>query len=151
MVETLGASSRGGDSQKRILIVPNERAFRGLLRDFVQSLGCLSAEADSAPRALDLLRKTHLPIVVSDSVRPEMDGLELLQIIKKRYPDVDVLIITGHESDYSLKKIAQAGAIDLLAGEACVCLELARIPADFVSAHTQSCFTAKATPPRMSN
>jgi DNA-binding NtrC family response regulator len=100
MVETLGVSSRGRDSQKRILIVPNERAFRGLLRDFVQSLGCLCAEADSVPRALDLLRKTHLPIVVSDSVRPEMDGLELLQIIKKRYPDVDVLIITGHESDY---------------------------------------------------
>jgi len=76
MVETLGASSRGGDSQKTILIVTNERKFRGLLRDFAQSLGYLCAEADSAPRALDLLRKTHLPIVVSDSVKPEMDGFK---------------------------------------------------------------------------
>ncbi len=106
---------KDGLSQKRILIVDDEEAFRGTLRDFVLSLGYLCVEADTAQGAMDLLRKMHVPIVISDIVMPEKDGLELLCLIKKRYPDVDVLIVTGHENRHSPSKIIEAGASDFLA------------------------------------
>ena len=101
--------------QKSILIVDDETSFRGILRAFVESLGYLCVEADSAHTALGLLKKTHFPIVISDIVMPEMDGLELLRTIKKRYSDVDVLVITGYRGDYSAMKVVQAGASDFLA------------------------------------
>ena len=102
-------------SDKRVLVVDDEQAFRGILRSFVESLGYTCTDADSAQTALGLLKKDHFPIVISDIVMPEMDGLELLRAIKKRHSDVDVLIITGYRSDYSAMKIVQAGASDFLA------------------------------------
>ncbi len=45
---------------------------------------------------------------------PEMSVLEWLRIIKKRYPDMGVLIITEHEKEYSKSKMVQVGASDLL-------------------------------------
>jgi two-component system response regulator FlrC len=102
-------------TQKRILIVDDDEEFRGTLRDFVETLGYLCTEADSGPAALRTLKETRFPIIISDIVMPEMDGLELVCSIKKRYPDVDVLLTTGYKSQYSLSEILQAGACDLLA------------------------------------
>jgi len=101
--------------QKRVLIVDHEATFRGNLRSSVESLGYLCTEADSAHAALELLKRTDFPIVISDVTMPEMDGLELLHVIKKRYSDVDVLIVTGQEGTYSPMKIVEAGASDFLA------------------------------------
>jgi two-component system cell cycle response regulator len=102
-------------SDKRVLIVDDEQAFRGILRSFVESLGYTCTDAESGQAALNLLKRMHFPIVISDIVMPEMDGVELLRAIKKRYSDVDVLIITGYRGDYSAMKIVQAGASDFLA------------------------------------
>ncbi len=101
--------------QRKVLIVDDEAIFRGILRSFVESLGYLCVEAESARGALELLKKTHFPIIICDIVMPEMDGLELLRVIKKKYSDVDVLIITGFDNDYSPMRIVQAGASDFLA------------------------------------
>lgn len=113
-MQTLKASGTEEGHPKRILLVDDECGLRRTLRDFVESLGYFCAEADSGPRALDLLRRTYFPIVISDIVMPEMDGVELLHLIKKTYSDVDVLIITGYGDKYSPSKIVQAGASDLL-------------------------------------
>lgn len=101
--------------QKRVLIVDDETMFRGMLRSFVESLGYSCVEAESPRAALDLLKKASFPIVIADIVMPEMDGLELLRIIKKKHADVDVLIVTAYDSNYSPMKIVQAGASDFLA------------------------------------
>ncbi len=103
------------DSQKRILLVDKEAELRVALSNLVESLGYSCTEADSGHSALALLKETHFPIVISDILMPEMDGFELLHIIKKRYPDVDVLITGGYEGKYSPMKILQAGASDILA------------------------------------
>lgn len=100
---------------KRVLIVDDEDMFRVMLRSFVQSLGYVCVEAESARAALELLKKTSFPIIISDIVMPEMDGLELLRIIKKKYSDTDVLIITAFDNNYSPMKVVQAGASDFLA------------------------------------
>ena len=113
-MEAKEAANRDRSCQKRILIVDDHREFRGTLRDCVESLGYGCAETDSAPKALEILENTHFPIVISDILMPEMDGLELLRAVKKRHPNVDVLIIMGYKSEYSLKQILQAGASDLL-------------------------------------
>lgn len=109
-------TSRGEEVlDRRVLIVDDEETFRGILRSFVESLGYSCAEAESGRAALGLLKKGRFPIVIADIVMPEMDGLELLRIVKKRYSDVDVLVITAYQSNYSPMKIVQAGASDFLA------------------------------------
>lgn len=102
-------------SEKRILVVDDEALVRCTLRDLVESIGYSCTEANSAQVALKLLKETHFPIVTLDIAMPEMDGLELLSLMSKDYPDVDVLIITGYEDEYSALKIVQTGASDYLA------------------------------------
>jgi len=113
-VEFSGGWERNEVTEKGVLIVDDERTFRGILRSFVESLGYRCADAESGRSALNILTKARFPIVISDIVMPEMDGLELLRIIKQRYSDVDVLIITGYQTNYSPMKIVQAGASDFL-------------------------------------
>lgn len=113
-MEKTKASRTEGHPPKRILLVEDEKAFRETLRAFAESLGYFCAEADSGPKALELLRKTHFPIVIADIVMSEMDGVELLHLIKKGNSDVDILIITGYHGKYSPLKIIQAGASDFL-------------------------------------
>jgi diguanylate cyclase (GGDEF)-like protein len=101
--------------QKRVLIVDDEEVFRGVLRSFVESLGYACVEADCAHAALEELKKIHFPIVISDIVMPKRNGLELLRAIKKRYSDVDVLIVSAYGDDFSPMKIVESGASDFLA------------------------------------
>jgi diguanylate cyclase (GGDEF)-like protein len=100
--------------EKRILIVDNQPSFRGMVRGCVESYGYSCNEADSGQKALESLKTTHFPIVISHLVRPEMDGLKLVRVIKEKFSDVDVLIITDQETKYSPLKIVQAGANDFL-------------------------------------
>jgi diguanylate cyclase (GGDEF)-like protein len=109
------SSTKEETPPKSILIVDDEETFRGILRSFVESLGYVGVEAGSAREALQLLKRTHFAIVISDIVMPEMDGLELLRTIKKRHSDVDVLIVTAYRGSYSPMNIVQAGASDFLA------------------------------------
>ena len=100
--------------EKNVLIIDNEASSRGALRDSVESFGYLCTEAISAQAALDLLSKTFFPIVIFDIMISDMDGFELLRTTKESYSDVDALIITADESEYSPIKILEAGASDFL-------------------------------------
>ena len=54
---------------------------------------------------------THLPrVVVADVQMPKMDGLELVQKAKKKFPNIPVILITGHGSEALATKALKAGA-----------------------------------------
>jgi diguanylate cyclase (GGDEF)-like protein len=113
-LEMIKTSGTERDSQKKILLVDDETGLRRTLREFVESLGFFCVEADSGQRALDLMKKTHFPILISDLVMPEMNGIELLRLVKKKHSHVDVLIVTGYQCRFSPLDIIQAGASDYL-------------------------------------
>ena len=100
--------------EKRILIVDDDAKFRTVLCNFVEALGYSCVQANSGRLALALLERMRFLIVITDIVMPGMDGLALLRIIKERYTDVDVLIITGYGARYSATRIVQTGASDFL-------------------------------------
>ena len=49
-------------------------------------------------------------IVFLDVIMPEMDGIETLQTIKERYPDIAVIMITGNPSKENVEESIQSGA-----------------------------------------
>ncbi|MBU4316637.1 MAG: sigma-54 dependent transcriptional regulator [Proteobacteria bacterium] len=64
--------------------------------------------------ALESLKKTPADIVITDMKMPEMDGLSLLKEIRERYPDVFVIVVTGHASVENAVKAMKLGAYDYL-------------------------------------
>jgi DNA-binding NtrC family response regulator len=52
--------------------------------------------ADSGKKALEILSKNQVHIVVTDMKMPEMDGLALLKIVKEKYPLIVRLVLSGY-------------------------------------------------------
>lgn len=70
--------------------------------------------ADSASAAFDLVQQQEYDAVVSDIKMPGMDGLDLLEQVLERYPDIPVLLITGHGEHELAIRALRGGAYDYI-------------------------------------
>lgn len=83
---------------KNVLIVDDERYF---LLSLVEGLGTYAADfntltAENGKKAVDILKKTGIDLVVTDLKMPEMDGFELLAFMTKNYPAIPVIVMTAY-------------------------------------------------------
>jgi len=88
-----------------------------LVTTLVERLGYRGIEAEYALdgyQALTKMREKKFQVVVLDLKLPGMDGLEVLRQINQGYPDVPVLLITGHGSPEDKKFLKPEGAADYL-------------------------------------
>ncbi len=98
----------------RILIVDDEEI---VVRSCQRILAAGGHRIDSASNGFDALRlvdENPYDIVVLDIMMPKMDGLEVLQQIKERHPEVDVIMITGLSQIQTAVKAMKLGAFDYL-------------------------------------
>lgn len=101
----------------KILIVDDERdveeLFRQKLRKEIRS-GLLELKfAFSGKEALDILSSENPPKVVyvfSDINMPGMSGLEMLEIIKLRFPNIQVSMISAYGDEANYQRAMQSGA-----------------------------------------
>ena len=98
----------------RILIVDDEEI---IIRSCLRILDDESYQVDAVQSGLEALRKVEenpYDIVVLDIMMPGIDGLEVLQQIKERHPDVDVVMVTGLSQIQTAVKAMKLGAFDYL-------------------------------------
>ncbi len=79
----------------RILAVDDQRYFRELLEGMLSDAGFEVQTATGAEEALRALERSAFDILLTDLVMPEMDGNELVHRVKQRYPDQDIVVVTG--------------------------------------------------------
>ena len=96
-------NDNGKNITRRILFVDDEpRVLEGLKRMLrSQRADWSPVFAESGHNALDLLENERFDVVISDLRMPGMNGLQLLTEVKKRYPDIVRIILSG-ESDQDL-------------------------------------------------
>lgn len=84
------------DEKRTVLFVDDEeKILKGLQWGLInEPYECLFAT--SSRQALDLLEKHEIHVICADMRMPEMNGLELLKIVKQRYPHVVRLILSGY-------------------------------------------------------
>jgi DNA-binding NarL/FixJ family response regulator len=88
---------------------PITRAGVAVLIDQESDL-CVCGEADSAPKALDVIQKTKPDLVVLDILLKTSSGIELMKNIKALMPDLPVLIMSMHDESLYAQRALRAGA-----------------------------------------
>ncbi len=83
-------------SQTTILLVDDEEDIRLVLGVALADMGYKVLAAENGKEGLRLFREERPPIVITDIKMPDIDGVDLLRMIKEEDPDTEVVMITGH-------------------------------------------------------
>lgn len=105
-------TSRGA---RKFLVVDDHAAFRQTIRSFLPE-GIIT-ECDNGPEALAFYEKDRPDWVLMDIEMPGMDGLTATRILKQRFPEARVLIVTNHPGEDVRAVAVEIGACGLLAKE----------------------------------
>ncbi len=79
-----------------ILLVDDEAGIRTVLGISLADLGYTVHAAEDAEAALQIIDAVRPSIILTDIKMPVMNGIELLKEVKSRYPDIEVIMLTGH-------------------------------------------------------
>lgn len=90
-----------------VLLVEDEEAVRRGGKRMLETRGYTVHEAGSGTEALDIMEELggKVDIVVSDVVMPEMDGPSLLRELRKSYPDLKFIFVSGYAEDAFAKNL----------------------------------------------
>ncbi|MCK8603676.1 sigma-54-dependent transcriptional regulator [Desulfoferrobacter suflitae] len=97
-----------------ILIVEDEPFQREMLSDFLNREGHRITEAGNGEEALRVLTSSSFDLVLLDFRMPGMNGLEVLQEVKRVNPEIDVMIITAFGTIETAVSAMKAGARDYI-------------------------------------
>ncbi len=99
---------------KSVLIVDDEESLRQSLEKVLKNAGYQTATAGSGSEALETLAQHPTDLVLSDLKMPNGDGLELLKSIKKKFPDIEVILLTGYGTIETAVEAMKEGAYDFI-------------------------------------
>ncbi len=96
----------------RVLIVDDHALFRQGLRSLLETMEGLEivGEAGDGQGALDLAASLNPDVILMDIGMPDFDGLEATSLIKVRFPNIKVLVISMHADHLFIRQALIAGA-----------------------------------------
>jgi DNA-binding NarL/FixJ family response regulator len=99
-------------SKLRVLIADDHEVVRAGVRSLLESQSdCeICGEAVTGLQAVTLTQQLQPDVVILDVTMPELNGLEATRQIRKVTPDVQVLVLSVHESEELVREILNAGA-----------------------------------------
>ena len=98
----------------QVLVVDDDLTIRGLLSEALVARGyevCVAPRVEDARAFFSAIRPE---VVVLDWRLPDGDGLELLPEIKRRWPDTEVIMMTGYSTPALQAEAVERGAIGFL-------------------------------------
>lgn len=100
----------------RVMLVDDHRIVReGLayMLDAIESV-TLVGEAGSGAELFAVVEEVHPEIILLDVHMPDMSGLEVLEVLRRRHPDVKVIMLSMHDQAAYVQQAIQLGALGYL-------------------------------------
>ncbi|TMA13671.1 MAG: response regulator [Deltaproteobacteria bacterium] len=95
----------------RLLVVDDDFGVCQSLKGLLQKEGCIVETASSGKRGLELFEKNEFDLILSDVVMPDIDGYELYCAVKKKAPQLPVILMTAfyYDKDHVIKRSCLEG------------------------------------------
>ena len=101
-------------AKMKMMLVDDEERFLSTTKKLLVRKGYDALTAISGIEALEILKSHNVDVVILDVKMPGMDGITVLKEIKRRFPVVEVIMLTGHATVDSAVDGLKSGATDYL-------------------------------------
>jgi CheY-like chemotaxis protein len=81
---------------RTVLVVDDEGPVRALASEILELLGYRTLQAESGPKALQILENVRPDLMIFDYAMPEMNGAELAKLARRRWPSVPIVFASGY-------------------------------------------------------
>jgi len=98
----------------RLLLIDDEVGYVNVLSNRLSKRNFQVGKATSGTEAFQVLRQKDFDVAVLDLKMEDMNGLEILKILKKMAPELVVIMLTGHGSAEAAREGIKQGAYDYL-------------------------------------
>lgn len=101
----------------RVLIVDDESATREVIKklaDWDKYSMEVAAEADNGEDALAYIENHKVDIIITDMNMPGMDGAQLLEVLTKKYSQIQTIVVSGYDDFKYLQHAIRARSVDYL-------------------------------------
>ena len=100
----------------RILVVDDEESLAFLIRRVLELEGYEVLTASNGKEALELLRREHVDLVITDYMMPEMDGLEMINRIRKddSLANLRIIMLTVSDFQDTIDRAFDMGVVDYI-------------------------------------
>ena len=83
-----------------ILVVDDERALVVLIQEILQKQGYKIFCANSAQKAMEVIKSEHIDLVLSDIIMPEVNGYQLAKSIHQYNPEIPIQLMSGFDNEF---------------------------------------------------
>jgi two-component system nitrogen regulation response regulator NtrX len=97
-----------------ILVVDDEQGIREVLQDVLADEGHRVVPAEDGFKALEVLEEGVVDLVILDVWLPNMGGIDVLKRIRDNWPEIEVVVISGHANINMAVQAVKIGAFDFL-------------------------------------
>ena len=97
-----------------ILFVDDDTTILSLVEEYLTAFNYRISVVDNGLKALELIKDKDFDVVFTDFKMPEINGLELLAVIKEYRPLTEVIIVTGHGTMESAVQAMKYGSYDYI-------------------------------------
>ena len=102
------------NDKANILIVDDEAVVRHSHLRSLEVSDCNTRAAEGGLQAIQLMEEYPVDVVLLDLRMPDLDGMDVLKTIKQRWPDSEVVVITGYPCIETAKQAVRLGAFNYL-------------------------------------
>jgi DNA-binding NtrC family response regulator len=95
-----------------ILVVDDETRVLEEIGEFLTSKGYVVHTSNNASGAFEVLKETSIDIIILDIKLPKISGLDVLEQVKKTWPEIEVIMISGHGDMNTVIEAMRRGATD---------------------------------------
>ena len=99
---------------KKILIIDDEKELCHAIVDYLNEAGYYAYEAHTGKEGIEAIERIHPNLVLLDIRMPEMDGVKVMRDLIKKYPNLVVIVLSGHYDPELSKRVIQYGACEFL-------------------------------------
>ncbi len=99
---------------QKILVVDDEKTVCDSIKKILSRKGYEVDNTLNADDAVQKMKENSYDLVITDLMMPKISGMELLQIVKEHYPELEVVVVTGYASIDTAVEATKLGAADYL-------------------------------------